>query len=139
MKTTKTAVGAAGILLAAAMGLFAKDAPRAPRKEAGGCSSCREKRPVLPASEIPADDAASQQAYAVARKHPALLDRLHCYCGCEESPQLHHKSLLTCYTTLHATGCEICRGEATMAGRMKDEGSPDDEIKEVVESLYRPH
>jgi len=137
--TKKAVLAAAGMLLPASMALFAKDAARPQKKAPAACAQCREKNPVLPETGIPADDAASQKAYAYARKHPATLDRLHCYCGCEESPQLHHKSLLTCFTTLHATGCEICRGEATMAGRMKDEGNPDDEIKEVVESLYRPH
>jgi hypothetical protein len=102
-----------------------------------GCSACREKRPVVDPSRLDKADKSARPAYEAAKKHPATIDAIHCYCGCEQNPGLHHVSLLTCFTNEHAIGCEICRKEAVLAGRMKDEGSTDEETREVVESLYR--
>jgi hypothetical protein len=130
-------VARALLLAALAAGALGAAAIPPPSARPSGCAACREKKPVLdPASLKEADDGA-RAAYAAARAYPETIDKIHCYCGCEESPNLHHKSLLTCFTTLHATGCEICQGEARMAGKMKQEGSPDEEIKQVVESIYK--
>jgi len=135
---------AAGTIVTLTLAAAAAFAASKPAKEAAGaapkpaaCAGCREKgTPIDPASLSEAD-AASRPAYAAASKYPETIDKIHCYCGCEESPNLHHASLLTCFTTLHATGCEICRGEAELAGKMKGEGSADDDIKKVVEAFYR--
>ena len=119
--------------------LFGDSAPakaKNPPEKTSGCSACREKKPAMDPAELDDADADSRPAYAAAKQYPETVDKIHCYCGCEESPNLHHKSLLTCFTSLHATGCEICRGEAEMAGKMKKEGSSDDETKKVVESFY---
>jgi hypothetical protein len=112
-------------------------AKAAARPAASSCSGCREKGTPIDPATLSAEDADSRPAYAAASKYPETIDKIHCYCGCEDSPNLHHASLLTCFTTLHATGCEICRGEAEMAGKMKGEGSADDEIKKVVEAFYQ--
>lgn len=40
-------------------------------------------------------------AYAVARRIPALLDQLYCYCRCKEN--FGHKSLLSCFVGRHAS------------------------------------
>ena len=129
------------LLLAAALLAADRAAPKpAPKKDAAkpaACAACRETKPLLDPADLGDEDAESRPAYAAAKKYPETVDKIHCYCGCEESPNLHHKSLLTCYTSLHATGCEICRGEAELAGRMKDEGSADDEVKKVVEAFYK--
>ena len=111
--------------------------PAADSTKGKSCSACRETRPVLAPSDL--DDAFddSRPSYAAASKYPHTVDKLHCFCGCEESPNLHHKTLLTCFTSLHATGCEICQGEANMAARMKAEGSTDEEVKGVVEAIYQ--
>lgn len=132
---------AAGIVVSlgvAAAAFAAKPAGKAAAgAAASSCSGCREKgTPIDPASLSEAD-AASRPAYAAAKKYPETIDKIHCYCGCEDSPNLHHASLLTCFTTLHATGCEICRGEAELAGKMKGEGSADEEIVKVVEAFYQ--
>jgi hypothetical protein len=103
----------------------------------GTCSGCREKNPAMDPASLSEEDAAARPAYAAASRYPETIDKIHCYCGCEDSPNLHHASLLTCFTSLHATGCEICRSEAEMAGKMKSEGSSDDEVKKVVESFYQ--
>jgi hypothetical protein len=124
-----------------AAGAFAaapKPAPKSAEKPtAASCSGCREKGAPIDPAALDDADAAARPAYAAASKYPETIDKIHCYCGCEESPNLHHASLLTCFTTLHATGCEICRGEAELAGKMKGEGSADEEIKKVVEAFYQ--
>src|SRR5512142_490953 len=125
----KSVLAMATLTLAAAA--FAASKPTA-----SACSGCREKGVPIDPSSLSEADAAARPAYAAAAKYPETIDKIHCYCGCEDSPNLHPASLLTCFTTRHATGCEICRGEAEMAGKMKGEGSADDEIKKVVEAFY---
>ena len=49
----------------------------------------------------------------------------------------HHKTLLTCFTDLHAAGCGICLSEARLAASLKDRGLPDAEIAVTVESVHR--
>ena len=85
----------------------AKDAVK---PAAAACSGCREKGTPIDPANLADADAEARPAYAAASKYPETIDKIHCYCGCEESPNLHHASLLTCFTTLHASGCEICRG-----------------------------
>lgn len=135
MKLILAAGGA--LLLAGAIAFADKTAPKKETPKSNGCAACRETKPLLDPAELGDEDAESRPAYAAAKKYPETIDKIHCYCGCEESPNLHHRSLLTCYTSLHATGCEICRGEAELAGKMKAEGSADDEIKKVVEAFYK--
>ena len=68
---------------------------------------------------------------------PATIDRLHCFCECAESPQFHHKTLLTCFTDNHAAGCGICMKEALLAADLKQKGASDDEIIQMVDSMFR--
>ena len=144
----KNAFAVLPAVLLAAAGLFAATAAPAgknPSERASGktaakssaCSACREKGTPIDPAALSEADAAARPAYAAASKYPQTIDKIHCYCGCEDSPNLHHASLLTCFTTLHATGCEICRGEAELAGKMKGEGSTDEDIKQVVEAFYQ--
>src|SRR5512142_2495662 len=134
----KSAFAMATLTFAAAAALAASKpaAKDSAKPVASACSGCREKGTPIDPSALSTADAEARPAYAAASKYPETIDKIHCYCGCEDSPNLHHASLLTCFTTLHATGCEICRGEAEMAGKMKGEGSADDEIKKVVEAFY---
>ena len=74
------------------------------------------------------------QAYLVAQQHPELLAQLDCYCGCEQHEG--HKSLLDCYRTNHATGCAICTGEAVIAGRLAESGTPVDQIRNILYQRY---
>lgn len=138
MKQTGFRVGTFVSVLVALLSVVALGADRDKKEspKASGCTTCRETKPVLNPADLEDFDAESRPAYEAAKKYPEIVDQIRCYCGCEQSPNLHHKSLLTCFTSLHATGCEICRGEAELAGKMKAEGSADDEVKKVVESLY---
>ena len=141
MKRISVVLAAAAVLAVtiAAKKPDARPAPAKPAAEAAkgkSCAACKETRPVLSPADL--DDAFddARPSYAAASKYPETVDKLRCFCGCEESPNLHHKNLLTCFTSLHATGCEICQGEANMAGKMKGEGSTDEEVKGVVEAIY---
>ncbi|MGH9442465.1 MAG: PCYCGC motif-containing (lipo)protein [Thermoanaerobaculia bacterium] len=137
MKSALFAATAAIFLIGAAPAAD-RTAPKNDPAKRAGCATCRETKPLVDPAELADFDAESRPAYAAAKKYPETIDKIHCYCGCEESPNLHHKSLLTCYTSLHATGCEVCRGEAEMAAKMKGEGSSDGEVKSVVEMFYKP-
>lgn len=131
-----TALFAAGALWAAGQN-STKLARPAKTDKSVSCSACREKGEVLNPDSLGKDFADARPAYEVASKYPALLDKISCYCGCQESPNLHHKSLLSCFTSMHAAGCDICQGEAKMAGKLKAEGDTDDQIVQIVEDLYK--
>ena len=54
--------------------------------------------------------------YVSAPQHiPAVLNQLYCWCHCRESTIFHHRSLLECFESDHASQCSICMGEATLA------------------------
>jgi hypothetical protein len=104
------------------------------------CKTCVERRPVLdPAlfSDTRIYDLQVKPAYAVARRIPATIDRLHCFCECAESTTFRHKTLLTCFTDNHAAGCGICIREALIASDLKQKGASDDEIVTTVEAMFR--
>ncbi|MFN2385536.1 MAG: CYCXC family (seleno)protein [Thermoanaerobaculia bacterium] len=105
-----------------------------------GCATCIERRVVLD-PKLFADtriyEAEVPRAYEVARKYPATLDRLHCFCECQESPKFEHKTLLTCFTDEHAAGCGICIKEALVAAELKGRGASDAEIETLVEGSFK--
>jgi Protein of unknown function with PCYCGC motif len=125
-------------------GAAGKAPPSAPAKKdpsqaaTNGCAVCLEKAPVRnPALYAGWNDTDVKKAYEAARKYPATIDLLHCFCECKESPREHHKSLVTCLTTEHAAGCGICQHEAILAAKLKDEGASDEEVEFTVESLHK--
>jgi len=71
-----------------------------------------------------------KEAYKFAEQNPALLAELHCYCGCDKAEG--HQNLLDCYRSLHGASCEICTGEALLAKRMSEQGSPVDQIRNAI-------
>jgi hypothetical protein len=113
----------------------------APKPAPGnGCATCVEKRAVLDPglfTDTRIYESEVAPAYQVARRIPATIDRLHCFCECAENPQFHHKTLLTCFTDKHAAGCGICVREALTAAELKEKGASDDEIVVTVESLFK--
>jgi hypothetical protein len=76
----------------------------------------------------------THDAYLVAQKHPELLAQLDCYCGCEQHEG--HKNLLDCFRTNHAATCATCTGEAVTAGQLYENGTPVDQIREVLRQRY---
>jgi hypothetical protein len=75
-----------------------------------------------------------RQAYLVAQNHPELLAQLDCYCGCEQHQG--HKNLLDCFRTNHGAGCATCTGEAVTASQLLDNGTPVDQIHELLRQRY---
>jgi len=101
------------------------------------CTTCKERRPTLdPQRFAKLPEREVQAGYEIARRIPATLDRIHCFCECAESPMFRHKTLLTCFTDLHAAGCGICLSEARLASDLKSRGLSDDEIVNTVESVH---
>lgn len=88
---------------------------------------------VLPTIAVPRTPGAAE-AYAVARRIPAVLDGLYCHCDC--SKHMGHRSLLTCYETEHAGQCDICMGEAMLADRMAAQGSSLDAIRQAIDAQW---
>ncbi len=75
-----------------------------------------------------------KQAYEVAKKNPALLAQLHCYCGCDKT--YGHRNLLDCYRGTHASVCAICLGEALTAEQLSEQGSPVEQIRDALRRQY---
>jgi hypothetical protein len=127
------------LILAASPALIAPaPKPQPTAAAANACLSCRERRPTLdPQRFAKGFEPGVAEGYAIARRYPATLDAIHCFCECAESPMFRHKTLLTCFTDLHAAGCGICLSEARLAAQLKDRGLSDAEIKNTVESVHR--
>ena len=89
------------------------------------CSTCKERRPTLDPASVGKADPEVKAGYETARRYPATLDSIHCFCECAESPMFHHRTLLTCFTDTHAAGCGICLSEARLAGQLTDKGLSD--------------
>ena len=75
-----------------------------------------------------------RRGYKVAEEKPDLLEQLHCYCGCDK--RHGHKSLLDCYKSRHSATCETCIGEAIMANKMFEQGSPVEQIKAALKTHF---
>jgi Protein of unknown function with PCYCGC motif len=75
-----------------------------------------------------------KQAYVFAGQNPALLAQLWCYCGCDKTDG--HTSLLDCYRGMHGATCAMCTGEALLAKRMADQGSPVEQIRAAIQRNY---
>jgi uncharacterized protein with PCYCGC motif len=113
-------------------------APPAPTSNA--CTTCAERGVVLDPKLFAATrgfEPEVKPAYEAALKYPQTLDRLHCFCECQESMMHRHKTLLTCFTSNHAAGCGICIREALLAAELKAKGVPDEQIENTVESVFK--
>ena len=73
--------------------------------------------------------------YRQASAIPQVLDGLYCYCQCSEHSG--HYSLLDCFRSDHAAGCDICLSEAATAYRMSQDGQTLDEIRDEVDRLFQ--
>jgi hypothetical protein len=119
-------------------GPTAKPAQRVAATAMNSCAVCLERGVVLDPSRLAnGTEPDVRLSYEAARKYPDMLDRLHCFCECKESHLERHKTLLTCFTTAHAAGCGVCQREANLAAKLKDQGLPDDQVENTVESLFK--
>jgi len=75
-----------------------------------------------------------REAYEIAGRNPALLDQLHCYCGCDKVNG--HKSLLDCFRDSHGASCRICVGEAKEADVLSKQGISVEKIRDLLRERY---
>jgi hypothetical protein len=75
-----------------------------------------------------------REAYRFVGSHTELVAKLHCYCGCDKAEG--HQNLLDCYRGFHGASCEICTGEALMAKRMSEQGSPVEQIRDALRKNF---
>ena len=71
----------------------------------------------------------ARHAYHVAEDMPGVLSQQPCFCECRSSG---HKSLLFCYASGHAAGCDVCQRETLLAERMTNEGKTPGDIREAI-------
>ena len=84
-------------------------------------------------------DMGQQHAYTVAHEIPAVLNQLYCWCHCRESTIFHHRSLLECFESDHASQCNICMGEAALAYSMVQRGVKEvREMQHTIDGRYGP-
>ena len=94
-----------------------------------------ETRPVLTSALFTGKTAL---AYKYAAEIPKVLDSLFCYCYCKKDHG--HKTLLTCFTSMHGSKCETCINEVIYAYELYEEGKSLDEIVVAVDrKFYRPY
>lgn len=83
--------------------------------------------------------AQQRHAYEAAREIPAVLNQLYCWCHCRESTIFHHRSLLECFESDHASQCSTCMGEATLAHDMVNQGITDvRRIQDAIDARFGP-
>ena len=71
----------------------------------------------------------ARHAYRVAEEMPGVLSQQPCFCECRSSG---HRSLLFCYTSGHAAGCDICIRETYLAERLTNEGQSPSDIRDAI-------
>ena len=85
------------------------------------------------------EDPRQQHAYGVAHHISATLNQLYCWCHCHESDIFHHRSLLECFESDHASGCSICMGSAEIAFTMTNQGVTDiKKIQTAIDARFGP-
>ena len=88
--------------------------------------------PTLPATQFIGK---SREAYEVAKKIPATLAQLPCYCECDRG--FGHKSLHTCFVDDHASHCAVCVDEALLAYRLQnDEKLTPEQVRNKIIEQY---
>lgn len=108
---------------------------------AGGADSVEHPEPrvdvtaagILPPVRYAASPQVSE-TYDLAREIPQLLDGLYCYCHCSEHSG--HRSLLSCFESDHAAGCDVCLREAELAYRMHTRGESLQAIRAAVDAAW---
>ena len=78
-----------------------------------------------------------RRAYAIAGKIPGMINKLYCWCKCENRGV--HRSNLGCFEDKMAINCDVCRGTAEIAYRMMQEGETDaGKIQAAVDREWGP-
>lgn len=83
------------------------------------------------------DRAEVRRAYRIATEIPEVLNKLYCWCGCENRGV--HRSNLGCFEDEMAVTCAVCRGTAEIASRMTKNGITDPgKIQAAVDQEWGP-
>lgn len=90
-----------------------------------------EKRPTMSPGYFIGKTA---KAYKVAGEIPQILDKIYCYCRCQDNHG--HKSLLTCFVDRHGSQCGICMDEALMAYDLHKKGYSPEEIVGKIDATF---
>ncbi|KAK47018.1 hypothetical protein BG58_07535 [Caballeronia jiangsuensis] len=78
-----------------------------------------------------------RHAYWVATQIPAVLNKLYCWCGCENRGV--HRSNLQCFEDEMAVTCAVCQGTAEIAYQMTQAGVQDaGKIQAAVDAKWAP-
>ncbi|MFM0480579.1 PCYCGC motif-containing lipoprotein [Paraburkholderia strydomiana] len=78
-----------------------------------------------------------RHSYWVATQIPATLNKLYCWCGCENRGI--HRSNLQCFEDQMAVTCAVCQGTAEIAWRMTQAGVQDaGKIQAAVDAKWAP-
>ncbi|MFM0174099.1 PCYCGC motif-containing lipoprotein [Paraburkholderia sediminicola] len=78
-----------------------------------------------------------RHSYWVATQIPATLNKLYCWCGCEN--RSIHRSNLQCFEDQMAMTCAVCQGTAEIAWRMTQAGVQDaGKIQAAVDAKWAP-
>lgn len=86
------------------------------------------------------NDSRQQQAYTAAQEIPVVLNQLYCWCGCKENPATHHRALLECFESEHASRCDICMGEVTLTRSLVAQGVSDvRRIQDQIDVSFAPN
>jgi len=75
-----------------------------------------------------------KEIYTMARAVPNVLDGLFCHCDCAR--EFGHRSLLTCFESDHAAGCQVCLQEAAMAYQMTQDGAVLGQIRARIDATF---
>lgn len=82
-------------------------------------------------------DAKVRNAYWIATQIPEVLNRLYCWCGCENRGV--HRSNLGCFEDSMAVDCDVCQGTAEIAYEMVQKRITDaGKIQTAVDAKWAP-
>ena len=96
-----------------------------------------DPRPGITAAKVlPADRVHdARDEFEQVREIPQIIDGIRCPCGCADREGFY--SLLSCYEgDGMAQHCVICRGEASLAFRMHEQGKSLDEIRTAIDKQF---
>jgi hypothetical protein len=78
----------------------------------------------------------AREAYRAATDCQKILGKLFCYSGDDVTEG--HRSLLDCFTTIHAVDEPLCQREAILAAQMYKQGKPLREIQKAIDEKFGP-
>ena len=130
--------GAALVLVATAVVIsFNRSSPVSGKAPVIAATGRSDASAVLDPASFSDDQ--QRDAYMAARGIPAVLNQLYCWCHCRESTIFHHRSLLECFESDHASQCSICMGEATLAYDRVKRGVTDvRQIQDAIDGQFGP-